>query len=134
MKILIRGAGDLATGIAAELWERGHQILMTDVAIPLTVRREVAFSRAVYEEHAVVEGIEAVLADNFEEAETKQSREKALDILKRYFDGTETQTAGIKERVFLKMQIKLSIMSKKMEEMVVSSIKKCMQEILQNIG
>ena len=50
MKILIRGAGDLATGIAAELWERGHQILMTDVAIPLTVRREVAFSRAVYEE------------------------------------------------------------------------------------
>ena len=48
MKILIRGAGDLATGIAAELWERGHQILMTDVAIPLTVRREVAFSRAVY--------------------------------------------------------------------------------------
>lgn len=32
------------------------------------------------------------------------------------------------------MQIKLSIMSKKMEEMVVSSIKKCMQEILQNIG
>ena len=69
MKILIRGAGDLATGIAAELWERGHQILMTDVAIPLTVRREVAFSRAVYEEHAVVEGIEAVLAENFEEAE-----------------------------------------------------------------
>ena len=46
MKILIRGAGDLATGIAAELWERGHQILMTDVAIPLTVRREVAFSRS----------------------------------------------------------------------------------------
>ena len=40
----------------------------------------------------------------------------------------------IPERVFLKMQIKLSIMSKKMEEMVVSSIKKCMQEILQNIG
>ena len=35
--------GNLATGIAAELWERGHQILMTDVAIPLTVRREVAF-------------------------------------------------------------------------------------------
>ena len=110
MKILIRGAGDLATGIAAELWERGHQILMTDVAIPLTVRREVAFSRAVYEEHAVVEGIEAVLAENFEEAETKQSREKALDILKRYFDGTETQTARIKERAFLKMQTRHSIM------------------------
>ena len=76
MKILIRGAGDLATGIATELWERGHQILMTDVAIPLTVRREVAFSRAVYEEHAVVEGIEAVLAENFEEAETIMATRK----------------------------------------------------------
>ena len=76
MKILIRGAGDLATGIAAELWERGHQILMTDVAIPLTVRREVAFSRAVYEEHAVVEGMEAVLVENFEEAETIMATRK----------------------------------------------------------
>ena len=71
---------------------------------------QVAFSRAVYEEHAMVEGMEAVLAENFEEAETKQSREKALDILKRYFDGTETQTARIKERVFLKMQTRHSIM------------------------
>ncbi len=49
---------------------------MTDVAIPLTVRREVAFSRAVYEEHAVVEGIEAVLAENFEEAETIMATRK----------------------------------------------------------
>ena len=46
----------------------------------------------------------------FGEAETKQSREKALDILKRYFDGTETQTGRIKERVFLKMQTRHSIM------------------------
>ena len=38
----------------------------------------------------------------FEEAETKQSREKALDILKRYFDGTETQTARIKEESIFK--------------------------------
>ena len=52
----------------------------------------------------------------FEEAETKQSREKALDILKRYFDGTETQTARIKERVFLKMQTRHSIMEKNMAE------------------
>ena len=46
MKILIRGAGDLATGIAAELWERGYQILMTDVAIPLTVSHENVISLA----------------------------------------------------------------------------------------
>ena len=50
MKILIKGAGDLATGIASRLYSAGYQIMMTDIAVPLTVRRLVAFSRAVYEE------------------------------------------------------------------------------------
>lgn len=68
MKILIRGAGDLATGIAAELLEKGHQLLMTEVPVPLAVRRAVSFSRAVYEGNAVVEGMEAVRADDFASA------------------------------------------------------------------
>lgn len=68
MKILIRGAGDLATGIAARLYRCGHEILMTEIKEPLTVRRTVAFSRAVYEGHARVEDMEAVLAGDLEEA------------------------------------------------------------------
>ena len=64
MKILIRGAGDLATGIAWRLKKCGHDIVMTDIAVPTTVRRTVAFSRAIYEGNAVVEGVEAVCADN----------------------------------------------------------------------
>ena len=59
MKILIKGAGDLATGIASRLYGAGHQIMMTDIAVPLTVRRLVAFSRAVYEGEAVVEDMTA---------------------------------------------------------------------------
>ena len=55
MKILIKGAGDLATGIAARLHACGYKIVMTEIAVPLTVRRSVAFSRAVYEEEAQVE-------------------------------------------------------------------------------
>ena len=55
MKILIKGAGDLATGIAARLFRAGHRILMTEIPVPLTVRRTVAFSRAVYEGSALVE-------------------------------------------------------------------------------
>ena len=62
MKVLIKGAGDLATGVAAELYKRGYQIIMTETAIPLSVRRQVAFSRAVYEKTAEVEGITARLA------------------------------------------------------------------------
>lgn len=69
MKILIRGAGDLATGIASRLYGAGYQILMTEIAEPLTVRRTVAFSRAVYEKRAIVEDMTAVLAENQSDAE-----------------------------------------------------------------
>lgn len=67
MKILIKGAGDLATGIAYRLKLAGHDILMTDIAVPTTVRRTVAFSRAVYEGRAEVEGVEAMLVHNMNE-------------------------------------------------------------------
>ena len=68
MKILIKGAGDLATGVAWELFQAGHQIIMTEIAVPLTVRRQVAYSRAVYEGRAEVEGVTGVLAATAEEA------------------------------------------------------------------
>lgn len=68
MKILIKGAGDLATGIAYECWLAGHEIIMTETAVPLAVRRAVSFSRAVYEGEAKVEDATGILVRNFEEA------------------------------------------------------------------
>lgn len=65
MLILIKGAGDIATGIAVRLKNAGMQIVMTEIAIPTTVRRSVAFSRAVYEGSAVVENITARLVLDF---------------------------------------------------------------------
>lgn len=62
VRILIKGAGDLATGIAVRLYRAGFRnIVMTEIASPTTVRLTVAFSRAVYEGNAEVEGIKAVL-------------------------------------------------------------------------
>ena len=69
MKILIKGAGDLATGIASRLYHSGHKILMTEIAVPLAVRRMVSLSRAVYEGKAEVEDMEGVLVSSMEEAE-----------------------------------------------------------------
>ena len=66
MKIVIKGAGDLATGVAWELFREGHRIIMTEIAVPLTVRRQVAYSRAVYEGRAEVEGVTGVLAGSAE--------------------------------------------------------------------
>lgn len=57
MLILIKGAGDLASGIALRLFRCGYRIVMTEIAEPTTVRRTVAFSRAVREGSATVEDV-----------------------------------------------------------------------------
>ncbi|MPM68024.1 hypothetical protein SDC9_114950 [bioreactor metagenome] len=62
MLILIRGAGDLATGIACRLMRSGFSVVMTETLRPTTVRCTVAFSPAVYRQRALVEGLEARLA------------------------------------------------------------------------
>ncbi len=65
MMILIKGAGDLATGIAHRLKVCGFHIVMTEISMPTTVRRTVAFSQAVFDGSTEVEGIKSVRADNF---------------------------------------------------------------------
>lgn len=69
MKVLIKGAGDLASGIALRLHRCGFSVAMTELQTPTTVRRTVAFSRAVYEEKATVEEVTGVLCRNAEELE-----------------------------------------------------------------
>jgi xanthine dehydrogenase accessory factor len=60
--IVIKGAGEMASGIAHRLFCAGlTKILMTDLSEPLAVRRTVSFSEAIYEDKAEVEGIQAVL-------------------------------------------------------------------------
>ena len=59
MLILVKGAGDLATGTAVRLVRSGFQVVMAEVAQPTAVRRTVAFSQCMYDGTAVVEGITA---------------------------------------------------------------------------
>ena len=58
-KVIIKGAGDLATGVAARLWRSGFPVIMTEIDRPLTVRRTVALSEAIYEGNARVEDLTA---------------------------------------------------------------------------
>lgn len=69
-KILIKGAGDLASGIALRLHHSGFQVLMTETAVPTTVRRTVAFSPAVYLGQAAVEDVLGRHCRTLEEAES----------------------------------------------------------------
>jgi xanthine dehydrogenase accessory factor len=53
--ILIRGGGDLASGVALRLLHSGFQIVITELPRPLAVRRLVSFSEAVYAGQITVE-------------------------------------------------------------------------------
>ena len=68
-RVLIKGSGDLASGIALRLHRAGFRILMTDIAVPTTVWRTVAFSPAVYQGHMQVEDVTGVLCDSVKVAE-----------------------------------------------------------------
>ena len=70
-RVLIKGSGDLASGIALRLHRAGFRILMTDIAVPTTVRRTVAFSPAVYQGRMQVEDVTGVLCDSVKVAETE---------------------------------------------------------------
>ncbi len=58
-RIVIKGAGDLATGVAARLWRSGFPVMMTEIEQPLTVRRSVSLSDAIYEGEITVEDMTA---------------------------------------------------------------------------
>ena len=57
--VLIRGAGDLASGVAWRLHRCGFPVVMTEIERPLVVRRTVSFAEAAFAGQATVEGITA---------------------------------------------------------------------------
>jgi xanthine dehydrogenase accessory factor len=54
--ILIRGAGEMATGVAHRLASCHFKVCMTETSNPQAVRREVAFSEAIFDSEKEVEG------------------------------------------------------------------------------
>ncbi len=60
--ILIKGAGDLATGVAARLFHAGFPVAMTELPTPTMVRRAVCFGSAVFDGEITVEDLSAVKA------------------------------------------------------------------------
>ena len=67
--IIIRGAGDLSTGTIHRLFCAGFPVLALETERPAAIRRQVAFSEAIYDGMATVEGVTAVRIRTTEEAE-----------------------------------------------------------------
>lgn len=63
LKVLVRGAGDIASGIIWSLAYAGFDVCCVEVDNPSTIRTEVAFSSAVYERKKILDGVECVLCE-----------------------------------------------------------------------
>jgi len=57
LRCIVRGGGDLATGVVWRLQRTGADVIVTELAEPLTIRRTVALSSAVREGVTDVEGL-----------------------------------------------------------------------------
>lgn len=68
MLTVIKGAGDIATGVALRLYRAGITVVMTDLPEPSSIRRTVSFSEAARLGETGVEGVSARLADDPEKA------------------------------------------------------------------
>jgi xanthine dehydrogenase accessory factor len=66
--VVVRGAGDLATGCIALLKRAGFKVIALEIGRPSSIRRPVCLSEAMYEGEASVEGIIAVRVDSPEDA------------------------------------------------------------------
>ena len=55
--LLVRGGGDLASGVIHRLYKCGYQVLVLECKRPSAIRREVSFGEAVYDGTSCVEGV-----------------------------------------------------------------------------
>jgi xanthine dehydrogenase accessory factor len=62
--VVVRGGGDLGTGVAHRLYRSGFTVMVTELPQPMCVRRAVSFAEAVYAGRTTVEGVTARLVDD----------------------------------------------------------------------
>jgi len=63
LTIVVRGGGDLASGVVLRLHRAGLRVMITELSQPLVVRRTVAFAEAVYAGAVTVEGLSGQRVD-----------------------------------------------------------------------
>jgi len=68
IKVLVRGGGDLASGVVYRLHRSGMRVMVVELPQPLVIRRAVSFASAIFEGSVEVEGVPARHADSLEHA------------------------------------------------------------------
>ena len=75
---IVRGGGDLATGVIYRLWRAGFKVLCLEREYPFVVRRSVSVAGAVFEGTNVVEGMRSVLINSLDDW---QSEDNAIAVM-----------------------------------------------------
>jgi xanthine dehydrogenase accessory factor len=103
--VLIRGAGEMASGVAHRLHRSHFNVCMLEIPHPIAVRREVSFCEAIYEGEKEVEGVRAKFISRPEEIHSVWQEEK-IPVL--------VDPDGEKTRRFIKPDVLVdAIMAKK---------------------
>jgi xanthine dehydrogenase accessory factor len=79
--VLIKGAGEVATGVAVRLFRCNFRVVVLELPEPRALRRQVAFAEAVYAGKAVVEGISCYQCATAHEARTMAERGGSIPLL-----------------------------------------------------
>lgn len=59
LSILIRGANDVGSAVAHRLFKAGYSVVIHEMPQPVTARRKMSFTDAVFEGHVILDGVEA---------------------------------------------------------------------------
>ena len=88
--IIVRGGGDIATGTIHRLHRCGYPVLVLETGTPSAIRRQVAFSEAIYDGSSEIEGVTCLKVSSYEEAKAVWEAaavpvmiDERCDILKR---------------------------------------------------
>lgn len=65
--IVVRGAGDLASGVIHKLSNCGFDVVALEVEKPLAIRRKVSFCEAIYENEVKIDNIICKLCENLDD-------------------------------------------------------------------
>ena len=74
--IIVRGGGDLATGVVQSLFQVGFRVLILEVDRPSAIRRQVALCEAVYDGTAIVENMTCRRCDSIDALSSVRARQE----------------------------------------------------------
>ena len=80
MVVLVRGIGDIGSAVAHYLLRAGYGVVIHDSPKPTTTRRGMAFADAAFDGRAVLDGVEAVRADDLDHIQEALARRDVIPV------------------------------------------------------